>query len=54
MHTSGIVIANHLEAISHGPVQRTQLREAADRAGINDKLKMPDGGATIIILGPNY
>jgi L-ascorbate metabolism protein UlaG (beta-lactamase superfamily) len=43
----GIVVANHLEALSHCPVKRTALRTAAVRAGIGDRLRIPEDGETL-------
>lgn len=40
----GIVVANHLEALSHCPVKRTELRSAAIRAGVGDRLRVPEDG----------
>ncbi|UVW29571.1 MBL fold metallo-hydrolase [Massilia sp. H6] len=44
---SGRVLANHLEALSHCPVQRAQLRSAAQRAGVAGRLSIPQDGETI-------
>ena len=43
----GRVIANHLEALSHCPVRRSELRQAASAAGIGARLCIPADGATI-------
>jgi L-ascorbate metabolism protein UlaG (beta-lactamase superfamily) len=40
----GIVVANHLEALSHCPVRRDELREAAQRAGLAARLRIPADG----------
>ena len=44
---SGHVVANHLEAISHCPVTRSALQEAARRAGITQRLHIPADGQTL-------
>ncbi|MDQ2988060.1 MAG: MBL fold metallo-hydrolase [Pseudomonadota bacterium] len=43
----GRVIANHMEGVSHCPVQRDQLRRAAAIAGLGDRLLIPRDGDTI-------
>jgi L-ascorbate metabolism protein UlaG (beta-lactamase superfamily) len=43
----GIVVANHLEALSHCPVQRTQLVDAARRAGLGQRLQVPADGQSL-------
>jgi L-ascorbate metabolism protein UlaG (beta-lactamase superfamily) len=48
---NGIVIANHLEALSHCPVQRTQLKRGAELAGIGDRLHVPSDGETLEFPG---
>jgi L-ascorbate metabolism protein UlaG (beta-lactamase superfamily) len=40
----GRVIANHLEALNHCPVSREKLAEAARRAGVSERLLIPDDG----------
>jgi hypothetical protein len=40
----GLVIANHLEALSHCPVSRTSLAVAARQAGIDSRLRIPADG----------
>lgn len=47
----GIVVANHLEALSHCPVQRKELRRAADEAGVTDRLRIPADGETLTFDG---
>jgi L-ascorbate metabolism protein UlaG (beta-lactamase superfamily) len=44
----GWVVANHLEALSHCPVTREQLRQAALQAGISDRLLIPADGETLV------
>jgi len=43
----GSVVANHLEALSHCPVTRQGLREAARAAGLADRLWVPADGETL-------
>ncbi|GAB3552645.1 MBL fold metallo-hydrolase [Noviherbaspirillum agri] len=43
----GITVANHLEALSHCPVQRTELRRAAAAAGVAERLRIPADGETL-------
>jgi len=43
----GVVIANHLEAISHCPTSRADLTLAAVRAGVSDRLLVPADGQTL-------
>lgn len=45
--SKGIVIANHLEALSHCPVSRDELRLAALRAGLEGRLRVPEDGETL-------
>jgi L-ascorbate metabolism protein UlaG (beta-lactamase superfamily) len=45
--STGTVIANHLEAISHCPVTRTALVAAARQAGIGNRLVVPADGQTL-------
>jgi L-ascorbate metabolism protein UlaG (beta-lactamase superfamily) len=44
----GVVVANHMEALSHCDVQRSQLAAAAQRAGIAQRLRIPADGETLI------
>lgn len=44
---TGITVANHLEALSHCPVSRTALRTAAARAGLTDRVVIPEDGETL-------
>ncbi len=45
--SNGLVVANHLEALDHCPVTRAELREARDRAGLEQRLLVPEDGATL-------
>lgn len=42
--TTGIVIANHLEALGHCPETRAGLAKASQCAGIGDRLRIPSDG----------
>lgn len=44
---NGIVVANHLEALSHCPASRAELRAAATRAGVAGRLRIPADGETL-------
>lgn len=43
----GRVVANHIGALSHCPVQRDDLRRAAHAAGLGNRLSIPEDGETI-------
>jgi L-ascorbate metabolism protein UlaG (beta-lactamase superfamily) len=43
----GCVVANHLEALSHCPVTRRELLQAARQAGVADRLWVPGDGETV-------
>lgn len=43
----GMVVANHLEALSHCPVTRSELQAAAIKAGIAARLRIPQDGETL-------
>ena len=45
--TKGRVVANHMGALSHCPVQSDDLRRAADEAGLKGRLSIPQDGETI-------
>ncbi|TFW09795.1 MBL fold metallo-hydrolase, partial [Oxalobacteraceae bacterium OM1] len=45
--TTGVVVANHLEALSHCPVKRSDLHAAAVRAGVDSRLYIPADGQTL-------
>lgn len=45
--TKGIVVANHLEALSHCPVQRAVLQEQAQAAGLASRIVVPADGETL-------
>ncbi|MCD9086632.1 MBL fold metallo-hydrolase [Stenotrophomonas sp. SY1] len=45
--SSGIVIANHLEALSHCPVRRSGLAAAAVHAGVAGRLRIPADGEVL-------
>lgn len=50
--TNGIVVANHLEALDHCPTTRDGLRDAANRAGVGARLRIPGDGETIELTNP--
>jgi hypothetical protein len=43
----GVVVANHLEALSHCPVTRADLAAAAQQAGVASRLRIPADGETL-------
>jgi L-ascorbate metabolism protein UlaG (beta-lactamase superfamily) len=43
----GIVVANHLEALSHCPPTRAELAAAARQAGLDGRLRIPADGETL-------
>lgn len=45
--SKGTVVANHLEAISHCPVTRSGLLQAARQAGVGHRLHAPADGETL-------
>ena len=45
--TNGMVVANHLEALSHCPVPRAGLLAAAQRAGLAGRLRVPADGESL-------
>ncbi|MGH8855060.1 MAG: MBL fold metallo-hydrolase [Telluria sp.] len=45
--TTGTVVANHLEALSHCPVTRRELLDAASQAGLAGRLLAPGDGETL-------
>ena len=42
--STNVVIANHLEALDHCPVTRTELYHAAEKAGVQDRMLIPEDG----------
>lgn len=44
---SGIVVANHLEALSHCPVSRAELARAVSAAGLSERFYIPEDGETL-------
>jgi L-ascorbate metabolism protein UlaG (beta-lactamase superfamily) len=46
--STGLVIANHLEAISHCPVTRTELLNAARSAGLEHRMRVPHDGEKLV------
>ena len=47
--TAGIVIANHLEALSHCPSTRSELAAVAAQAGVRERLWIPADGETMVL-----
>lgn len=47
----GVVIANHLEALSHCPETRADLARAGAHAGLGDRLKIPFDGDVLEFTG---
>jgi L-ascorbate metabolism protein UlaG (beta-lactamase superfamily) len=47
--STGTVVANHLEAISHCPVTRTALVAAAQLAGVGHRLVVPADGQILVV-----
>ncbi len=45
--STGQVVANHLEALSHCPVTRSDLAQAAAQAGMQERLHVPRDGETL-------
>ena len=45
--SAGQVIANHLEALSHCPVKRRSLADAAQLAGVEARLLIPRDGEVL-------
>lgn len=45
--SAGLVIANHLEALSHCPVKRRSLADAAQLAGVEARLLIPEDGEVL-------
>jgi len=46
----GHVVANHLEALSHCPVTRHELRQAALNAGLHSRMRIPADGEVMEFL----
>lgn len=45
--TSGVMIANHMEALDHCPTTRIEIARAAKRAGVDSRLLVPLDGETM-------
>lgn len=45
--TSGITVVNHLEALDHCPTSRSELAIAANRAGLTNRLHIPEDGTVL-------
>lgn len=48
----GLVVANHLEALSHCPTRRAELVQAAEAAGLGAHLCVPADGDTLNVPAP--
>ncbi|MDF3888090.1 MBL fold metallo-hydrolase [Cupriavidus basilensis] len=48
----GVVVANHLEALSHCPVTRSALALAARQAGVEARLHIPRDGEVLHMTAP--
>ena len=42
--STNVVIANHMEALDHCPVTRKELSLAAKKAGVQDRMQIPEDG----------
>lgn len=49
--SKGNLVANHLEALDHCPVSRTELRDAAIEHGIHNRLFVPEDGESLVLAG---
>ncbi len=49
--STGRLFVNHLEALDHCPTSREGLREAARRAGVEDRLLVPEDGERLSLPG---
>ena len=47
--SAATIIANHVEAISHCPVSRADIRFAAKAAGFADRIIAPDDGEAVLV-----
>lgn len=48
--TKGVVVANHLEALSHCPVQRAALQQQVRDSGLASRIVVPADGDTLIYV----
>ncbi len=46
--SKGNIVANHLEALDHCPVTRSQLMDSVKEQLLTDKVHIPLDGATIL------
>jgi len=49
---SGRVVANHMEALNHCPTTRPRLRDEAEKAGLGEKVVIPDDGESVDLGRP--
>ncbi|MFC4258840.1 MBL fold metallo-hydrolase [Marinobacter lacisalsi] len=45
--STGVIVANHLEALDHCPVTREQLRALGERESLGSQLRIPGDGETL-------
>lgn len=45
--STGVVVANHLEALDHCPVSRDTLRELGEQESLGDRLRIPGDGEVL-------
>lgn len=48
--SKGVIVANHLEALDHCPVTRSELLQEAARQGLGERLRVPADGETLEFL----
>jgi hypothetical protein len=44
-----LLVASHMEAVNHCLLTRAALREAAEREGFADRLRVPEDGETLTL-----
>ena len=49
--SKGRLIANHLEALDHCPVTRTELRKEANKRRLGGRFFVPKDGETLDLVG---
>lgn len=47
--STGVIIANHLEALDHCPVTRQQLMASRNKHNLKERLLVPDDGETMVL-----
>ncbi|MDP3815480.1 MAG: MBL fold metallo-hydrolase, partial [Pseudomonas sp.] len=48
--SQGVIVANHLEALDHCPVTRSELLQEAALQGVGERLRVPLDGETLEFL----